>query len=200
MPHVLSVELRITYDIINKQSFACFPESPTHVTYRARLEGTSETDSGFLMSLIEEWVSDGSSIVMAGVLMTVNSECSVAIPSLTEGGCSPATVSTMTTNGGTVTSTAIIGGVVAAILIIAIIIAVVIAVVLIIKNHGKVSIKKVGECRRGVGKGGAGGAVAPPLFEKGGHSPPTFWAVICINCLYLLSNASYIPSRLNAGK
>ena len=41
---------------------------------------------------------------------------------------------------------------------------------------------------RGVGKGGAGGAVAPPLFEKGGHSPPTFWAVICINCLYLLSS------------
>ena len=46
-----------------------------------------------------------------------------------------------------------------------------------------------GGYNRGVGKGGAGGAVAPPLFEKGGHSPPTFWAVICINCLYLLSSA-----------
>ena len=135
-------ECGITNDIIDKQSFACFPESPTYVTYRAGLEGTSETDSGFLISLIEEWVSGGSSIVVAGVLMIVDSECSVAIPSLTEGGCSPATVSTMVTNGGTVTSTAIIGGVVAAILLIAIIIAVVIVVVLIIKNHRKVSINK----------------------------------------------------------
>ena len=41
----------------------------------------------------------------------------------------------------------------------------------------------------GVGKGGAGGAVAPPLFEKGGIAPPpTFWAVICINCLYSVLN------------
>ena len=29
---------------------------------------------------------------------------------------------------------------------------------------------------RGVGKGGAGGAAAPPLFEKGGIAPSTFFA------------------------
>ena len=46
----------ITSDIIDKQSFSCFSESLTYVTYRARLEGTSETDSGSLISLIEEWV------------------------------------------------------------------------------------------------------------------------------------------------
>ena len=28
-------ECSITDDIIDKQSFACFPESPTYVTYRA---------------------------------------------------------------------------------------------------------------------------------------------------------------------
>ena len=77
----------ITSDIIDKQSFSCFPESPTYVTYRARLEGTSETDSGSLISLIEEWVSGGASIIVAGVLMTVDSECSVAISSLREGEC-----------------------------------------------------------------------------------------------------------------
>ena len=77
----------ITNDLIDKQSFSCFPESPTYVTYRARLEGTSETDSGSLISLIEEWVSGGASIIVTGVLMTVDSECSVAISSLSEGEC-----------------------------------------------------------------------------------------------------------------
>ena len=77
----------ITNDIIDKLSFSCFPESPKYVTYRARLEGTSETDSGSLISLIEEWVSGGASIIVAGVLMTVDSECSVAISSLREGEC-----------------------------------------------------------------------------------------------------------------
>ena len=77
----------ITSDIIDKLSFSCFPESPTYVTYRARLEGTSETDSGSLISLIEEWVSGGASIIVTGVLMTVDSECSVAISSFREGEC-----------------------------------------------------------------------------------------------------------------
>ena len=74
-------ECGITGDITDKeqQSFVCFSKSPTSVTYRARLEGTSKTDSGSLISLIEEWVSGGASIIVTGVLMTVDSECSVAI-------------------------------------------------------------------------------------------------------------------------
>ena len=78
-------------DIIDNQSFVCFPESPTSVTYRARLKGTSETDSGSLISLIEKWVSGGASIIVTGVLMTVDSECSVTISSLSEGECFPIT-------------------------------------------------------------------------------------------------------------
>ena len=84
---VSCTECGVTSDIIDTPSFACFPESPTSVTYRARLEGTSETDSGSLISLIEEWVRDGTSIIITGVLMTVDSECSVTISSLSEGEC-----------------------------------------------------------------------------------------------------------------
>ena len=61
----------ITSDIIDRQSFSCYPESPTYVTYRARLEGTSETDSGSLISLMEDLVRGGASIIVNGVLMTV---------------------------------------------------------------------------------------------------------------------------------
>ena len=142
----------ITSDIIDKQSFACYPESPTYVTYRARMQGTSETDSGSLISLIQEWVSGGASIIVTGVLMTVDSECSVAISSLSEGECTPTQPPTTdNTRAPTVNDTgclsaatdntaAIIGGVVALVLIVAVTIIIVVLVVL--KNcRGNLSIR-----------------------------------------------------------
>ena len=77
--------------VIDNQFFVCYPESPSHVTYRARLEATSERESGSLISLIEEWVRGGASVIVTGVLMTVDPDCSVAISSLSEGECSPTT-------------------------------------------------------------------------------------------------------------
>ena len=157
-------ECGITSDIIAKPSFACYPESPAHVTYRARLEGTSETDSGSLISLIDDWVSGVAGIIVTGVLMTVDSECSVAISSITERECSSTqpdlttsgnmTTTDSTTNSGTAPSTettastsssdntaAIIGGVVAVILIISIAITAIVA--LVMKNRrGVLSIEK----------------------------------------------------------
>ena len=121
----------ITNDVIDKQLFACFSESPTYVTYRARLEGTSETDSGSLISLIEEWVSGEASIIVTGVLMTVDSECSVAISSLSEGECltSDSSASNSSDTG------AIIAGVVVIILIIAITVIIIAVVALMIVKH-----------------------------------------------------------------
>ena len=152
----------ITSDIIDRQSFSCNPESPTYVTYRARLEGTSETDSGSLISLIEDWVRGGASIIVKGVRMTVDSECSVAISSLSEGEClkipptpdptpdhkpttdtsSTATTDSTNANGSTNTS-AIIIGIVVIVLIVAIAVTVVIIVALVLKTRrGDLSIKK----------------------------------------------------------
>ena len=151
---VSCIECGINSDIIDKkqQSFICFPESPTSVTYRARLEGTSETDSGSLISLIEEWVSSGASIIVTGVLMTVDSECSVAITSLGEGECQSPTIEpttepisngTMTTSGSTTDNTAaVVGGVVAVILIITFAAVAVIITLILKKRCGKVSINK----------------------------------------------------------
>ena len=75
--------------IIDKQSFSCYEESPTHITYRARLEGTSERDSDTLISVIEEWVRGEDSIIVAGVRMPVDALCSVIISSLNEPECLP---------------------------------------------------------------------------------------------------------------
>ena len=157
-PTASCADCGITSDIIDRQSFACFPESPTYVTYRARLEGTSETDSGSLVSLIEKWVSGGASIIVTGVLMTVDSKCSVAISSLSEGECSPTqpppidtkppttdnTTDTQTGQTSTDNTAAIIGGVVPVVivLIIAITVIVIVIVVLVMKNRrGDLSFK-----------------------------------------------------------
>ena len=97
-------ECGISSDIIDRQSFSCFPESPTHVTFRARLGGSSETDSGSLISLLESWVSGGATIIVTGVLMTVDAECSVAISSLSEGECSMTATQTPDTTASSMTS------------------------------------------------------------------------------------------------
>ncbi|CAI8044499.1 hypothetical protein GBAR_LOCUS24676 [Geodia barretti] len=82
--------LKAPSDIIENTFFVCYPESPSFVTYRASLEGTSETDSSSLVSLIEAWVrGGGASVIVTGVLMTVDSHCSVAISSPSEPECSP---------------------------------------------------------------------------------------------------------------
>ena len=130
----------ITSGIIDTQSFSCNPESPTYVTYHARLEGTSETDSGTLISLIEDWVRGGASIVVNGVRLTVDSDCSVAISSLNEGECDTTTSSTSSQRSS---DNAIIGGTVAVVIVLILAIAFVIIVALVLKNHRKnVSIKK----------------------------------------------------------
>ena len=75
--------------IVDRPSFVCYPASPSHVTYRARLEGTSERGSDSLISLIEDWVSGGPGVIVTGVLMTVDQHCSVAISFLSERECLP---------------------------------------------------------------------------------------------------------------
>ena len=128
--------------MIDNQFFVCYSESPSFVTYRARLEWTRETESDSLISLIEEWVRGGVSVnVTGGVLMTVDPHCSVAISSPDQPECSLATSSSTTAP----VSDAVIGGVVAVVIVtvIAVTIAVIIIVFLVLKNrHGEVSLKK----------------------------------------------------------
>ena len=151
-------ECGINSDIIDEQSFACFPESPTHVTLRARLRGSSETDSDSLISLLESWVSGGATIIVTGVLMTVDPECSVAITSLSEGECSmttthpPDTTASSTTtssHSSTDNTAAITGGVVVAvvlIIVVAVLIFGIVALRLVLKNRrGELSIRKTEE-------------------------------------------------------
>ena len=81
-------ECGISNRTIDTGVLICFSNSSSYVTYRARLEGTSQADSLDLISLIEDWVeSGGASIIVTGVILTVDSQCQVAISSLSEEEC-----------------------------------------------------------------------------------------------------------------
>ena len=71
-------------DVLHNEFLVCYPESPSFVTYRARLEGTPDTDSDFLISLIEKWVVRGGVVLNStGGLMQL-----VVISSFSEPECS----------------------------------------------------------------------------------------------------------------
>ena len=154
----------ITSDIIDIPSFDCDPDSTTTVIYLARLSGTSERDSDYLITVIQDWVNDGASIRVAGILMTVDTKCMIFIPSLNERECVPLieiaseTPTTEPTpeptpepntdpseSSASDNTAAIIGGVVVAVILIIAITVVVIVIVLKCRRHGDVSIKNASE-------------------------------------------------------
>ena len=132
---------------IDQESFSCYPNSPSYVTYRARLEGTSLTDSDHFISLIEQWVKGGASVIVSGVLMKVDGRCSVEISNLSEEECIVKPVNTTTNNpdsqnGAPLSITIVAVVVVVVVLIIAITTAAVIITVVFLKSHrGKHSFK-----------------------------------------------------------
>ena len=135
--------------MLDEQSFSCFKESLSFLTYRARLEGTSATNSSSLISLIEAWVrGGGASVIVTGVLMAVDSQCSVTISFPSDPECSkpsppsnePKPSLTLTLppsmTAGSDNTTAIIGGVaVAIVLIIVVAIVIVVIAALVLKNR-----------------------------------------------------------------
>jgi hypothetical protein len=113
------------------------------------MEGTSERDSSSLISLIEAWVrGGGASLIMTGVLMTVDSHCSVAISSPNEPECStdmPA-VERSSDKESVQVSDAIIGGIVAVVIVLIITIAVMTIIILVLRNrHGEVTPKNISD-------------------------------------------------------
>ena len=157
----------ITSDIIDMPSFDCDPDSTTTVIYLARLSGTSERDSDYLISVIQDWVNDGASIIVASILMTVDTQCMIFIPSLNERECVPFTETPSETptsdptpdtspepnsdpseSSASDNTAAIIGGVVVAVILIIAITVIVIAIVAMVlksRRHGDVPIKNAPE-------------------------------------------------------
>ena len=139
----------------DEESFACFQDSPNSVTYRARLKGTSNENSA---SVIEEWVSSGPNVRVRGLLMWVDTQCSVVISDFSEEECSGpsselhgVTTTVSTTDGQRVdnqndNTVALVGGVVAVVIVLIVTVGVIVVVALVVRNHhGELPIKKAEE-------------------------------------------------------
>ena len=130
-------------DNIDGAFFHCFEPSSFYVTYRARLTSIPDSDSHTLVSYLEDWVSGGPTIPVQSILMTIDSDCLVAINGFGEGECvetSSAETSTFHSSTSTDNTAAIIGGTVVVVLIIAVLI---FALALLWScRHGKLSLYK----------------------------------------------------------
>ena len=138
---------------ISDDAFQCF--SADAVTYRGTLHGTEQASSLQLAGFIEQWTAGEQVIPVQGVILTVDSSCSVIIESLHEEECGTATTvtgpsdSTASPSNNTASlsdnmpspsdNTAVISGVVVVIgvLIIAISAVVIVISFLLFKNRTK---------------------------------------------------------------
>ena len=124
----------ITNDIIDMQSLDCGSESV--IIYRARLEGTSRTDSGSIINLIEDWVTSGPRVLVTGTLIKVDSQCPVLITSLTDVEiCLTIDPSTQSPDDSSSMSLELIIGIVAAVIIF-IIIQIILVTAILVYRHG----------------------------------------------------------------
>ena len=113
-----------TDTIITDGGFLCFPESPQHITYRARIHGTNLVPASELISHLELWLVSSATIPVMAQLLSLEAKCSVAISSTSEAEC--------TSEGATPsghTGAALSGGIVSVILLGLLVIGVVVVVV-----------------------------------------------------------------------
>ena len=153
----------ISSDIIDQEYFACSDPASLHMTYRARLSGTPETDSHILITYMEKWVSGGPNINVQGVIMRIDSDCEVVIASFNDDLCTNAptidgeSIATDNETSTTVSPSSqcscdsdntavIIGGGGVAVVLIMVVAIVIITLALIWKSrHGEYLVKKTKE-------------------------------------------------------
>ena len=118
---------------VDGELFRCFDGSEDSVTYRARLLATAEVDTQSLSSYLEEWVAAGSSVVVGGVVLSVDEDCSGEIADLLqeEEGCRAEGTSSDSTG---VVAGAVVGATVA-VLAVATVAVLIIVVIVILKRR-----------------------------------------------------------------
>ena len=83
---------------ILEERFVCFtPQSPHHVTYRARINRTSQATIGQLVIFIQQWVMTSQSILIQGVQLNIDRTCDSVISTFDDAECSPSTESDVAT-------------------------------------------------------------------------------------------------------
>ena len=78
----------LTANHIANGAFQCFTQGAHEVTFRAHLYATPNSSPQELIEHITSWVTHGATIVVDGVLLTVDRHCDIIIASFSEAECS----------------------------------------------------------------------------------------------------------------
>ena len=91
-PHQISLQSKIYYrysSYIFKTRLQCFPESQNHATFRAtlQLQDTDQISVVELVSYLEEWTDNVSTLLVQGVHLELNKSCQLVITNLNSPEC-----------------------------------------------------------------------------------------------------------------
>ena len=85
--HILCDSCGLTSNHIADGAFQCFTQGAHEVTFRAHLYATLTKTPQELINYTVDWVKNGASIVINGLLLTVDRTCDVVIESFSEPEC-----------------------------------------------------------------------------------------------------------------
>ena len=127
-------QCKFTPDLISSEGFQCFPESENAVTFRAELSEAPVTPVSVLVSHLTDWVSSGTAISIGALFITVDSACSIVIPSFISEECQIDITTALATSYSEQVTVNITGVAVTLVFVVATVPVVVIVVVLIIRK------------------------------------------------------------------
>ncbi len=144
----LSQGVEFSPSLLTDMFINCFDGSSSHVTYRAVLTGTENVSVVELISLIERWISDTSSIIVQSIGLGLTNTCPVVIADRDSPECpeditnrtqmaapTSSIATTSPTESVVVNVGAVAGWVVAGVLVIAVLVLIVIVVLLLLRQR-----------------------------------------------------------------
>ncbi|XP_064392448.1 uncharacterized protein LOC135340080 isoform X2 [Halichondria panicea] len=126
--------------LLTDEFINCFDGSSSHVTYRAVLTGTETVSAVELISLIEQWISDTSSIIVQSTRLGLTNTCPVVITDRDSLECPEditnlTTATTSPTESVVVNVGAVAGWVVAGVLAIAVLVLIILLVLVMLRQR-----------------------------------------------------------------
>lgn len=77
----------LTMNHITDGAFQCFVQDSHEITFRARLHASPTSTPMELINYIIQWVENGASLAISGVLLSVDQGCDIVIESFSEPEC-----------------------------------------------------------------------------------------------------------------
>ena len=134
-------QCNLAANVINNGGFICFMQSPQYVTYRAKIQGTTNVAALELISYIEQWVTSGAILNVRAQFLNLQPFCAVPIISADEDECTSTSISTET-NGSSGYNTTVIAIIIAVVCIVIIISTTLIIAIVFVRLRPNVSQKK----------------------------------------------------------